>query len=260
MKDYILGYSDVGYKSSFSGGTWNAALPITMLNNKMLTARAYSSTTNAVIDITVEDDDAVDLEAIGICKHNMTGGTYQIVCYSNALGGTIEYDSGSLPVGTPYEKLFTKTIVHATTSALSFKYWRITLTDAGNTDGFIKVGRIFLGKRFSNERNMGYGLTMITQDKSSKIVSSDSGVETYIKNPVLRGTVFEMKLDNYTSGDEFSKLNIENGLTESLLFELDPDNIRGGLRSFIGRSSSLNPLQYPHFSINEYSFSLIEII
>lgn len=257
MDKYILGYSDVGFSSVFSGGSWDSNLPLTLLNNPLLTARAHSTTTTATIDMTVDGE---EIEVIGICKHNMTGGTYQIIGYSDSLGGTIAYDSGALPLTTPYDELFTKTIVHACDAPYSVGFWRIILTDASNPDGFIKVGRIFMGKRLHHDCNMQYGLSTVVSDGSSKIIDSDSGIETYITNPKLRGANFSMALQTISQGDTFTRLSIENGLTKAMLFELDPSNVRGGLYSFIGRSQSLSPLNFPSFQANNFNFGLVEII
>ena len=35
------------------------------------------------------------------------------------------------------------------TTAQNFRYWRITIADASNTDTYVKIGRVFLGSYFS---------------------------------------------------------------------------------------------------------------
>lgn len=260
MANFILGYSDVGYLSTFSGGAWDANLPIEMLNDQLISAKAHSSGTTATIDITTSAEDAIDLQAFGIVGHNMTGGTYQITGYSGGVGAGQVYTSGAVAVGTPVSSLFNKTIVHAANVPYSVRYWRVVLTDGSNPDGYIKVGRIFLGKRLTSLWNADYGLDMGAEDNSTDVIESDTGILLYNRRPIKRTADFSLSLRSYELGDKFMELSVANGISGALLFELDPDNVRGGLYSFIGRSKNQNPLSFPNFNINEFSLSVEEII
>jgi hypothetical protein len=50
---------------------------------------------------------------------------------------------------------------------VSARYWRLLFEDAGNPDGFVEIGRIFLGLYDEYARNPGYGWGYSYQDDSS---------------------------------------------------------------------------------------------
>jgi hypothetical protein len=45
--------------------------------------------------------------------------------------------------------IVSETITQFWTTAQNYRYWRITIADAANTDTYVKIGRIFLGSYFS---------------------------------------------------------------------------------------------------------------
>lgn len=263
MSDFILGYSNVGDNCTFaSSETWDTNLPITMLNNEYITAiaRTGAGVATTTIDITIDSADISDIEVMGIINCNLTSGTYKWECYSDAArtAPNIVYDGASTAIPTFYENLNYKTIINVADQSYDEIYWRLIITET--TESLISIGKIFLGKRYYQARNMDYGLQMGVVDGSTEVYEADSGVETYNVSKKKRTATFGLSLMDYIFGDSHFKMNIENGISGNMLFEFDPANFKGGIYSFICRMNTLNPLEFPHYNINNTKVNLVEII
>lgn len=261
MSDFILGYSNVGKNCTYtSGQTWDTNLPITMLNNEYITAVAKTGVgvTTTTIDITIDSADASDIEVMGIINCNLTSGTYKWECFSDSGRSVKVYDGPSTAIPAFYENINYKTIISVADQSYSNLYWRLIINET--TESLISIGKIFLGKRYYQNRNMDYGLQMGVLDDSTEVYKSESGVETYNNAMKKRYASFSLSLMDYAFGDSHFKMSFENGISGNVLFEFDPENFKGGLYSFIGRMNTLNPLEFPHYNINNVAVNLVEII
>jgi len=257
--NFVLGYSDSSITATYSGGVWRNNLDTTMLNRKLLTAAAKTlDLTELALDITLTD--LKDVQVLGICNHNITTlGSYQWECFSDA-GRTVSvYDSGVI---TPYT--YDGSILHQTTcdtidTAVTDPYWRLTINDT-NSDGFIKIGRLFIGRRFITVDNMNYGLKHDMDTSNTIIEKSTVGIESVIQNVRLRGAIFTNKHVSYALGESYYKMQLELGIAESILYEFDPDDKANGIHTFLGRNKVINPLDYPLFNLNDIGFALTEVV
>lgn len=260
MSNFILGYGDVGLNCFYESiDSWTTSLPLTMLNNKYIKAIAKSDAdTGVVIDITVDAADVSDIEVMGIVNTNMITGTYRWLCFSDAARLTNVYDSGTLTTPTFNDKINYKTLVTAADTSYANRYWRLQISET--TGSFVSIGRIFLGKRFDVDQNMDYGMTMGVDDKLTKVIVSNKGTEVFNKAPRKRITNFSLSLIAYNLADEYFKMELEDGLSGSVLFEFNPEAFKGGLYTYIGRLSGLSPLQYTVYNRNQINCNITEII
>lgn len=260
MANFVLGYSDSSLSASYSGGTWRNNLDETMLNNKLITAAAKTlDLTTLVLDITLTS--IKDIQVLGICNHNLTtSGTYQWQCFSDA-GRTVNvYDSGATNPYSYDEGLLHKTTCDTIDNPVTDVYWRLTITDATNTDGYVKIGRLFIGKRFTTVDNMNYGLKHSIDTSNTVIEKSSVGIESVIQNVRLRGAVFTNKHVTYAKGEEYYKMQLLMGIGEDVLYEFDPDDKQNGIHTFLGRNESITPLDYPLYNLNDIAFALKEVV
>jgi len=257
--NFVLGYSDSSITAVYSGGTWRNNLDTSMLNRELLTAAAKTvDLTELILDITLTD--TKDIQVLGICNHNITtSGSYQWQCFSDA-GRTVKvYDSGVI---IPYN--YDKSILHHTTcdtldTSISNAYWRLIINDT-NGDGFIKLGRLFIGQRFTTECNMDYGLKHEIDTSNTIIEKSTVGIESVIQNVRLRGALFTNKHISYAMGEIYYKMQLELGIAESILYEFDPENKANGIHTFLGRNKTINALDYPLYNLNDIGFVLTEVV
>lgn len=92
--------------------------------------------------------------------------------YAAALAaGSIRWGLGEGPLGTSglggYESQdvgYAQHLLHWLDEALLARYWRITITDTQNPDGFIQIGRVLVGKYWAPINNMVWGYELGPQD------------------------------------------------------------------------------------------------
>ena len=259
MSDFILGHNDIGYKSTFAGVTWQPDLNDSMLKRELITAVARSLDLSAFnLDITLSVDQPV--ESLGIINHNLSKtGTYRWRAYSNPARTNLIYDSTTITVGKYYDKMEYQTTCDATGSEISTSYWRLTLSDPSNTYGYFQIGRIFIGQRLYFDKNMDYGLQLGIEETNSDLETSQVGIETFIDVGNKRTATFDFSLLCYNEGNEFLRFSMGNGIIGACLFEFNPDDKQEGLKTFICRQSSLSPLDYSSYNINNFAISLVEI-
>ena len=260
MSDFILGHHDIGYKAVFTGGTWATGLGLEMFNRQLITAVARTlDTTSFDLDITLQS--SIDIEVLGLVNHNLSStGTYQWRAYQDSGRTILLYDSGSIIAGNYYDAMQYQTDVVATDQSYDTVYWRLTLDDVGNPQGFYSIGRLFLGERFYPDRNMKYGLALGVEETNSDLNTSQVGIETFVDAPNKRTAVFSFDLMRYDKGNDFFRFSMRNGIIGACLFEFNPEDKQEGLRTFICRQKTLNPLNYVSYNINEFSIGLVEII
>lgn len=188
--DSIAGGAEVGqatFKWSNGGGSWNASGVTTSAVNILLEKGVYIKWTtgsgddfvvgdkwyfkainlfNAGKMITLDRDDryrsaalespntiTVDLkssqevQAFILFDHNLTSGA-TITLKGNTANSGWDTPAFSEAVTWNSEK-----IVHYLSSAQTYRYWRIEITDAGNGDGYTEIGELYLGSYLELTRN-----------------------------------------------------------------------------------------------------------
>ena len=102
----------------------------------------------------------------------------------------------------------------------SYRYWRILIIDTNNSNGYVEIGRAFLGTSIAPERNFTNGYRIETVDPS-KVETSSGGVEsTDEETPYL---VFSLPFEN-TLIDNVEIVRKDRGKTGDLFICCDYDN------------------------------------
>lgn len=259
MSNYVLGYHDIGYEASYTGGTWRDDLDTGMLNRQLLTAVSKTlDLTDLTLDITLNA--SIDIAVLGICNHNMsTSGTYRWTAYSDSGRTNVVYDSGIITAYDYLDSIANKTTCDAIDTPVDDAYWRLKITDT-NSDGYIQIGRLFMGKRLNTENNMNTGLKLGVDVSNTIIQESIAGIEVIIQSVNIRTAAFSHPAEDTSVGTEFLSMQLRDGVSEPCLFEFNPEVKSNGLSTFIGRSSIISPLDYPSFASNSFSFQIKEII
>jgi len=114
--------------------------PVTNVLDSRL-SRIFKTDASTTATILFDAGSAVKVAAVTIANHNMvTGGTYKVqgnatnVWTSPTVDETITFASGNM----------TKQFTGGT-----LRYWRISIVNATNPDGFISIGRIWLGDSYT---------------------------------------------------------------------------------------------------------------
>jgi hypothetical protein len=113
-------------------------------------------------DITVDFGAAQSVDLIGILNHNLT--TF----------ATIEIAAGTSTAYANYSTTITWREFDAFTrlsSAQSYRYWRIRITDTSNPDGFIEVGYVLLGSLVQPGFTFRYDWDLNTDIRSAEVTT-----------------------------------------------------------------------------------------
>ena len=112
---------------------------------------------------------------------------------------------------------------HYFTSAQTYRYWRIYIQDAANDDGYIELGRVFIGPYLSPTKNINKNYSTNYADPSDSIMSDGGQISNNLKTKYRQ---FTFKFDFMSAADLALMVTMWNavGHTKGFFFTLDRDN------------------------------------
>ena len=253
----VLGYANQTDVSTLSGGTWNASYPLSNLKTRYLYQKTRSS--NALAASTVINIDLGLEQTIGVVAlvgHNLTGdaATVRIQGASNSGMSPTLYDSTAevVYVGADYAKHFTP---------VKCRYWRISISDTGNTAGYVELSRLFIGWKFMPSVTNDYGAT--TEVESQTIVQQSlAGPEYFDERPNRRIWRGQLSWLSHTEAYRtlMTMLREQDVSREVYLIEDDTDVNYRAQRNFLGRLRTLNGIEYPYPLRNAAALEVAEVL
>lgn len=165
---------------TFSGGNWSTTLPRTnVATTRVAQVARTTGVAGADTVLRVDLGAARQVEVIALVRHNLTAAaTIRVRAYSDAYVTSV-YDSGTvdafgvqwptdlLPAGHPNAatRLLTTAQIrdrrwdvnHVPASAVTARYWDITLADGSNADGYVELGRLWMSPLYQPSINVRYG-------------------------------------------------------------------------------------------------------
>ena len=282
MEKVRFGYRNRIDAATLSGGSWQA--PLTNIQTLRLAQRARSTTTNSndcLINIEFDKDRLI--QVVSVNAHNISVDGYVRIFAGSSPGLNDLYDSGEVEVWPPLfstlslhwrdyhfwsgkideeaRKEYQKNFIHICTASVKTKYWGIQVYDANNTDGYIEIGRLFMGRLFAPQFNVIYGAQIAWED-NSKIESSLVGVEYMSKVPMTR--VAQVNYDysfRREALDGLYELQRQSGTTQEVLFIGNADDPGQMVRlGFLGRFRRIEPLKWHFMDIHSTGFEVKELL
>ena len=282
MEKVRFGYRNRIDAATLSGGSWQA--PLTNIQTLRLAQRARSTTTNSndcLINIEFDKDRLI--QVVSVNAHNISVDGYVRIFAGSSPGLNDLYDSGEVEVWPPLystlslhwrdyhfwsgkideeaRKEYQKNFIHICTASVKTKYWGIQVYDANNTDGYIEIGRLFMGRLFAPQFNVIYGAQIAWED-NSKIESSLVGVEYMSKVPMTR--VAQVNYDysfRREALDGLYELQRQSGTTQEVLFIGNADDPGQMVRlGFLGRFRRIEPLKWHFMDIHSAGFEVKELL
>lgn len=116
--------------------------------------RYRSATLGAPNTITIDLGSAQEVKALILHDHNFTSAATHLLEADDA--ATFDSDGGSAQFSNAITWNSEK-IVHFLSAATTKRYWRVSITDASNTDSFIEIGELYLGSYMELSRNYAVG-------------------------------------------------------------------------------------------------------
>ena len=156
----IIGYDNKYNLATLTASDENPAFPVENSQDTRL-SRLYKSTSTS-INIVVDLGESLTATAFFLANHNLTSSA-TITIEGNAT------DSWTTP---SYSNSITYSadIIQELFATQTYRYWRVVISDATNTDTFIKFGNIFLGTYLSIT-NSSHNITVNDIDTTTETVS-----------------------------------------------------------------------------------------
>jgi hypothetical protein len=267
MSNLQLGYNNLIDAATLSGGSWEATLPLANLQDRasfqgapVLLSKVARSTDDAAASSLVNIDlgSAKSVQAFGAIATNISASaaTYRLRGGSDNTFATSTYDSGTVSANAQ-----TPDLILGLASAVTARYWRLEITDTANADGYIDIGRLFIGPSLAPADNYSKGAELGYQS-NTKMQRSLGGVKYFDIRPGER--LFEFALDWLTEPEAFNHVlelqRICDIHGEVLLIRDPADTTYNQQRHYLGHLEQLSPIKNPYLTNHQAGFRVLEII
>lgn len=258
---FLLGYGNLITQATLGGvGSWQAGAPASNVKTWALAETARSTdATAASTKLRIDWGSAQAARVLILMGDNISAdGTVRWMRGSTA-GGTEVADSG--PVnrwrftaraadGHVYDA---QVVLAAQGSA---RYEQIEIVDTGNADGYVEIGRIFIGPAVEPEYGPNYGL-VDAHDDLSVIGRAHSGAEWPAPGRRLRRTQFELQALTLDEGNQLHEIEQIEGLAGEVAYLPFPNRPQHMQRyGMVGLMTELSGIQYPRFNTRARAFSV----
>lgn len=284
MGNAIIAYQNRIDESTFgSYGSWESSLPLTNLKNRTL-SKVARSTSDANADTKFRFALTKDriIGTVAIINHNLsTNATWRYRVFSDSGYTTLNYDSGilevwpTMPVGyfeweddgfwdmrTPEEDrdYLSPTTIHVPSTTVINRYYQIEFFDDANPDGYVQIGRVFVGKKYQPTVNMSLGAS-VGNESRTLIDEAISGAEYFDRRNSYRVARFDLSLLDSSDSLLNADLVKISDTDSEVVFVYDPDDAIGiGRKSFLGRLRTLSAIEQPYTQFYRTAYEIKELL
>ena len=275
------------YTVSFSGGSWQASLPLSNLADPLLAKVARStsaSLVNAQFDIDLGAPRPMRVFAIPRCnlsrnaliriRGSTTAGSFGSPVYDSGWVDvwTRIYEFGSLPWGHPsfwdgkldsesaldYDVAFIH--VASTITGLA-RYWRWEIDDTANADGYVELARLFMTSGWIPTRGIrpGDALGVLTD---TQVERSLGGVDYFERQNPRRLAQFALAMNdvNEVYSNAFEMMR-RQGVDRQVYYIRNADDSANLHRtSFLATMRALSPIEFPYHDQAVFAGELQEVL
>jgi len=266
----VIGHLNQCDTAVLSGGSWRSTLPLSNLQNRQMgkVARSTDATTGSTkFDAALAS--SVPIRVLAFAAHNLSDAALYRVEASNSSGfGALTYDSGWLDVWPAAylatvtdkgEDIWTK--AHVLAATVSSLYWRVLFDDASNPDGYVQIGRLFIGKGFQPEINLQFNGSIGIETATPTQVALN-GAEYFDHRPSAR--VVKASTQFMTENEAMSEVYEivrRSGIDGEVVFVWDPDDTtHAPRRQFLAHLRTLSEMEDPFVDQWNYSWEFKELI
>lgn len=286
MSNILLAWQNRTDAGTLSGGSWLASLPLVNLQNRLVQKVARS--TNAALASTKFDIDLGSQQSINVLAlvvHNIsTSGQVRIAgddaadfvtpLYQSAWidvwpsgmipQNLLEWEEDNFWLGTLSQQAragYQSPFIHELPTSQFARYWRVEISDAGNSDGYVQVGRLFISSAWRTAINYDLGAGLGYADPSP-VEASLSGAEYFDVRSKKREFGFTLSgLSATDAYDRVLQLQRIAGITSEVLQVPDAaDTARLPARAFVGRLAQISPIVERGIDRFSANFSIKEMI
>lgn len=147
-------------------------------------------------------------------------------------------------------------------SVQTMRYWRVEISDATNSDGYIQIGRLFMARGWTPSVNYAYGGSLGYQDPTP-VETSLSGAEYFDIRSKFRVMNFDLEYISDTEAYSYA-LDLQRlaGISGEVLVMPDGGEDLGQqpLRSFVGRLRQIGAVAQPKPTAYSVKFEVKELL
>jgi len=251
----VLGYANQVDDAPVSGGSWETAYPLTNIKTRYLYQRARSTDDLATSStIIIDTGENQNIGVVALIRTNLTtNATVRIQGYSNAGLTTLTYDSTALPVyeGGEWAHHFTPTAA---------RYFKVTISNPGNPDGYIELGRVFIGWRFMPEVCTDWGLNINVESKTA-VLEALAGPEYFDSRPNRRIVTGQWSwLTQAEAHGVYLSILREQDIEKEVYLMMDTETDYKDQVWFLGRFRSLSAIEWPYVDRHSAGFEIGEVL
>jgi len=156
----ILMTNETTKDSALTANSNNINYPVVNLLNSKL-SRLFRTSSSTTATVVYDAGAAISVDCVNIANHNISSSVTTLKLQGNAS------DSWGAP-SVDETLTYSTGIITKQFTGGSYRYWRIHIVDATNSDGYIQIGRAWIGQAY-DAPDIG---TSITHDKISTSVKS----------------------------------------------------------------------------------------
>lgn len=240
-QNMLILFDDRAVTGALSGGSWEAGLPLSNMQNEKLSSVARSTDAATASTQFVLNMPSVEFgyRAVIAGPTNLTTAhRYRIRAFNDAALSSTAYDSGwvqdfsrapfgslfwghpslwtgFLPADDPERGVWILHLIDATAwpTGVPERVWKVEIDDTANPDGYVQIGRVFMGRPWQPAINYAPGRNRLSFGNNSKSVSALSGAKS--RRNVTGPRTFQFGFD-------------EHGLTDAVLFGEGYELMRDG--------------------------------
>jgi hypothetical protein len=155
---------------------------------------------------------------------------------------------------------YTKNIIYVVPQIVAAQYYQIEFFDSTNTNGYVELGRIFVGQTYQPVLNMNLGAS-IGYESPTIIDTAMSGAEFFDRRESFR--IAQFTLDHLTYAESILNNDIMkiSGTDLEVLYIWDSaDELNLQRRSFLGRLRALSPISQPYNTRYQTTYEIKELL
>lgn len=266
----LIGYPNRADSASFSGGSWDSTLTLNNVKNRLLgtvTRSVDTSVNSTKINIDLGSA-SYTIYAVSIHAHNLSSSAQIQITVGTTPGGSevydstmgnaygISYDNDTDPfLGGEYTAI-TRTLNSG--GGYASRYFSINISDTGNTDGYVEIGRIGVWSALKATFNHSWGLQHGFNGRSVVDKAYDDTLLYEKRRPQMRAS---MSFDFLTNAEanKYYRMALQADTTSDVLYVPDVDDQERNERyGFLGTLKVVPEYARSSNNINTFEVEILE--
>ncbi|WP_353980933.1 hypothetical protein [Salinicola endophyticus] len=272
-------------RATLSGGAWLDSLPLTLAQDPTLAVRCKSQNADPAstwFDITL--DKPRPIQCLAIAAHSFSApARYRVRIYGDTdrqfllwdsawqtvwpqlfATSELEWEYDNYWLGTIAEEdraLYTPLLTVFADEVQLAQQVRVEIDDAGNPEGAVRFGRVFLADAWQPATNVSYG---IQHGFDNATEFAEAGDRTEYADVKRQRRTATFSLDWLSEEEAYQRLyslqrvlGTHGELVYAFNLAARPENFA---RTFLARQQQLDPLAQPYAFTHTHSLKLLEIL